>query len=52
MEYICDSCGKRHYEDRDFMYCEYRWYRFKKVPIREGEDPKSLCKGFVQKRRG
>lgn len=54
--YLCDTCIQPHNsDDNAFMYCEKRWYRFKKIIMykhpnaenAEYDDPLKLCPHYI-----
>lgn len=51
---MCDLCKQPHEGDeRGFVSCRKRWYRWKKLAINYGrDDPKSICEHFEPKDGG
>lgn len=54
MCYLCDLCKQPHEGDeRGFVSCRKRWYRWKKLAIDYGrDDPKEICEHFEPKEDG
>lgn len=51
MCFLCDLCARPHEGDeRGFMSCKLRWYRWKKLSIDWGrQDPMEVCGHFMEK---